>query len=216
MLTNHHDILAGVFTLRFKHSTKLKPNRQPDLQENGLKIWHVENGFICISPKRSFPYGNCRFIFTYPVAGDIAYLCTFEEIEPGGYRTPRNSGSVQIATNKNPVPLRSAIGIIYKELNKAIKYYSRINEHTKVLHNYATNAILSERGKLSPAYMYNGILYVLYVDYKCLRAEYKELISKDDIVKLYEFVNGQNSAKWDLSFGFTQEYFMNLIENIDK
>jgi len=214
-IINHNSILNGSFTLRFKHYV-LTPNSTPDLSSDGLKMWFTDYGFVCVAPQRSFPVGNCRFIFPYTVTGDRAYLCPFEEITEGSYRMPRNSGTVQIATNKRPVPLRQAIAIIYKEFNKAVKYHSRITPDTKLLKSYASNAVLSTIGRLTPVCTHNDTVYIIYVDYKSLRAEYRELISKQDVFKIYELVSVQSNLLWEKSFGFTKESFLKLVEAADK
>jgi hypothetical protein len=143
-------------------------------------------------------------------------MCRFDEIKPLKFRQTRNSGTVQISTNKSPVRFRSGIAIIYKEFKKAIKYHSRINDRTRLLKSYASNAILNACGRLTPVCIYNDTIYVLYVDYKSLRAEYKELISKQDVMQLYEFVSIQSKTDWERAFGFTKESFLELIETADK
>jgi hypothetical protein len=210
----YQDILNGSYKLVFKHAVS-KPTTTPDLVINGLNLWVVDDGIICIAPRRSFPFGNSHFVFKYPVSGN-AYLCPFNEIQPAQFRTPRNSGTVQISTNKNPVPLKPAIGIIWKELNKAVKYYQRITPQTKVYGGYATNSVIAKAGGIKPAYWYANTIYVLYVDYKALKASYKPLISQDHIMKLYYFVENQPKEGWEKAFGFTQIEFLNLMENCTK
>ena len=210
----YKEVLDGNYKLVFKHSVQI-PTVSPDMEINTFKLWVVEDGFICVSPMRSFQFGNSRFIFKYPVSGN-AYLCTFDEIEPKGYRTPRNSGTVQISTNKKPVPIKQAIGILWKELNKALKYYSRINPRTRIVSGYISNRIFEAIGGFKPSHVYNLSVYVLYIDYTGLKAEYKQLISQEDILKIYKFVSALNGIGWAKSFGFTKEEFLYLLENSDK
>lgn len=208
----HHEVLNSPNKLIFRHAVPV-PQKAPDITSNSMKLWYIENGFICISPMRAFNQEKCRFMFPFSVAGSIAYECTFEEIQPLSYRIPRNSGTVQIATNKNPVTYHRAIAIIWKELSKALKYYSRLIPRTHLYKNYLNNCVFRAAGCIVPAYVYNGNVYVLYVDYRQVRAEYKLLISESDIMKLYIFVGLQTGDEiWANSFGFTQKDFMALIE----
>jgi len=223
----HDQILSQPNKLVFRHSVPV-PTIEPQFHHNGLKIWYMENSFVCISPKRAFSQDCCRFIFPYEVAGRC-YECLFTEIEPLKYRITRNTGLINIATNKNPVQFKKAISIVHKELTKSMYYYDRITPRTKLLKNYLTNQVFKATGRIVPAYWYNGTIYMLRVDFKGIRAEYKPLISQEEIMKLYTFVNDEkemaeltpllnNSKKqlWKDMFNFTQEDFINLIENCTK
>jgi len=212
---SHTDVLNSPHLLKFTHFVQ-PPSTYPDVSFDSFKLWYVPEGFICCAPKRSFPQDKCKFVFLYEVGGNRCYMCRFDEVQPLKFRQTRNSGTVQISTNKTPVRFRSAIAIIYKEFNKAVKYHSRINDKTRLLKSYASNAVLNASGRLTPVSIYNNTIYVLYVDYKSLRAEYKELISQQDVMKLYEFVSLQSKTDWDRAFGFTKESFLNLIETADK
>lgn len=211
----HYEVLQGNYKLVFAHAVPM-PTTLTDFDAKGLKIWYVDDGFIAIAPKRIVPFEECIFYFMYPVKGNTAYLCTFDEIKPSNYRMPRNSGTVQISGNKNAVPLRRAIAIVYKELNKAVKCYARIRAQTKIHPTYLNNRVFKAAGRFLPVSVYDNTVYTLHVDFRALRAEYKPLISQSDIIKLYTFVDGQNSITWSKSFGFTQKEFISLVENSDK
>ena len=208
----HEEILSGLFLLRFLHLAPI-PNYSPAIKFKGLSIWYAPDGFICRTPMRSFKQGNCKFVFPYEVGGERAYMCRFDEIKPLTYRQTRNSETVKISGNAKPVTMRNAVGIIYKEVSKARKYHSRILPSTKILRNYASNSILSELGRIVPAYNYNGTVYVLYVDFASKRAEYKELMPWDHLIKVLDFVRMHNKTTWNLAFGFSQNEFEELINN---
>ena len=214
-ITSHIEVLDSPHLLRFTRFVQT-PSTYPDVSFDSFKLWYAKDGFICCAPKRSFQQDKCKFVFPYEVGGNRCYMCRFDEIKPLKFRQTRNSGTVQISTNKSPVRFRSGIAIIYKEFKKAIKYHSRINDRTRLLKSYASNAILNACGRLTPVCIYNDTIYVLYVDYKSLRAEYKELISKQDVMQLYEFVSIQSKTDWERAFGFTKESFLELIETADK
>ena len=214
---NHEDILSSNNLLRFLHLVPT-PTNNPNFEYKGLRIWYVADGFICVTPMRSFKQGNSKFVFPYKVAGERAYICAFDEIQPLKYRQVRNSGTVQIVGNKLPIPYRKAIGIIYKNLLKAQKAKSKwIEGKTKLKKSYINNAILNAANDIKPAVVYNYAVYTLFVDFKQLYAEYRELIPQEHIMKLYDFVLLQkDNHLWNASFGFTQNEFTNLIENCDK
>ena len=210
--SKHTEVLDGLNVLHFTHLVPI-PTQMTDMESKGFRMWCVPDGFICVTPERSVKNGRCKFIFPYKVGGERAYICKFEDIKPLSYRQTRNSGTVHIAGNSKPVIMRNAVGIIYKEITKARKYYSRILPTTKILRNYASNSILNATGQLVPAYNYNGTVYVLYVDYASKRAEYKELIPWDHLVRILDFVKLHNKTMWDLAFGFSQNDFEELIKN---
>ena len=114
------------------------------------------------------------------------------------------------------MPLKPAIGIIWKELNKAVKYYSRITPQTKLLSKYLNNRVFSVAGCFKPVQIYNNTVYVIHVDYTQKKADYKPIISQQDIVRLYCFADTQDSEGWSKAFGFTKSEFMNLVDTIGK
>jgi len=224
----HDQILSQPNKLVFRHSVPV-PKCQPDFEFKGLRIWYMPESFICVSPMRSFSQDSCRFVFPYPVTGQRAYECPFSEIEPLTFRSRRNSDTIQIAGNKNPVPFRKAIAMIYKELNKAIKYHSRLIDSTKLNKDYTTNRVFKAAGGIKPAYWYNHTIYVLYVSYDQKTAHYRELTSQEHIMKLYKFIEqdqanievvplteSQKKKLWFNAFGFSHQEFLDLLENCTK
>ena len=212
---NYNDILEGYYKLNFKHPIT-KPAREPDFSLNSLQLWVVDDGIICISPMRSLRFGNSRFVFPYNISGKIAYLCTFDEVKPLPVRAVRNSGRVWILTNKNAVPFKRAVEIVWNELHKAEKNHSRINATTNISSEYLTNRILSTYGAIKPVQVYNGTVCVLYVDFKSSKAVYKPLIPQSDIMRLYNFVSDQSDTAWSNSFPFSRERWLKLVETVDK
>jgi hypothetical protein len=224
----HEEILNSNNKLVFRHLVPV-PTKLPDFEHKGLRIWYMLDSFICVSPIRSFNQDCCRFIFPYEVSGNRAYECPFSEVVPLSYRSKRNSDTVLVYGNKNPVPFRKAIAMIYKELNKGIKYYSRVLPTTKISKDYTTNNVLRSAGSLKPAYWYNHTIYVLHVDFRCQKAIYRELISQEHIMKLYKFIEEdksnielselterQKKNLWFNAFGFSHQDFLDLLENCTK
>jgi len=225
----HSEVLSGSYKITFR-TFVLTPTTHPDLEHNGLKLWYVTDGFICLSPMRSFTQGNCKFVFPYETGGGRAYIGYFSQIEPLTYRQVRNSGSVQIAGNKNPILYRKAIAIVYKRIKDAISCDSKWEEgRTRERPTYINRAILRESGQRKPVAVRNGTVYTLFVDFRHLRADYRELISQEHIMKLYTYVSDSiamdNVAKgikegrdliWSNAFGFSKEEFIEMIENCTK
>ena len=112
--------------------------------------------------------------------------------------------------------MKRAIYIIWKELNKAMKYHSRIKPNTKITGGYISKSVFSSAGGFKPAYWYANTIYVLNVDFKGLKAVYKPLISQDHIIKLYSFVEDHPEKCFSDTFGFTQKEFLDLMENCTK
>jgi len=225
----HEEVLSGNYKITFRTFVST-PTTHPDLEHNGLKLWYVTDGFICLSPMRSFTQGNCKFVFPYETGGGRAYIGYFSQIETLKYRQVRNSGSVQIIGNKNPMPYRNAIAIVYKRIKESISCKNKWEEgRTHMLPTYINRAILNESGELKPVAVRNGTVYTLFVDFRHLKAEYRELISQEHIMKLYTYVSDSismdNVAKgikegreliWSNAFGFTKEEFIKMIENCTK
>lgn len=225
----HEEVLAGMYKLTFRTYIST-PTSQPVLDHNGLKLWYIQDGFICTSPMRSFTQGNCKFVFPYKTGGGRAYISYFANLEPLKYRQVRNSGTIQISGNKNPVNYRDAIAIVYKNIVGAIRYKGKFQKgYTKINPTYLNNAILNESNDIKPVSVRNGIVYTLFVDFKQRRADYRDLISQEHILKLREYVllskalddvasgilEGRNTI-WSNSFGFSKDEFINLIDNCDK
>jgi hypothetical protein len=225
----HEEVLAGNYKITFRTFVPT-PTVSPDIAHNGLKIWYVQDGFICVSPMSGFTQGNCKFVFPYKVGGGRAYIGYFAQIEPLKYRQVRNSGAVQISGNKNPVPYKKAIAIIYKRINEAIACNDKWDEgRTRIRPTYINNAILNESGERKAVVLRNGLVYTLFVDFRQLRADYRELISIEHIMKLYTYVSDSkildNVARgirdgrnliWEEEFGFSKNEFTDSIENCTK
>jgi len=220
----HIEILAGLFELKFRHFIKT-PLATPDDSFNSYKLWFVEDGFICCSPLRSFMQGNCKFVFPYEVAGERCYMCRFDEIQPLKYRQKRNSGKIQIFGNKTPFKYRDAIAIVYKRLTQAVELKSKwIEGYTKLKYSYINNAIFNTRGCINPIVSYNGTVYILFVDFRALHAEYRELIPKEHLDSLCTFIEKEmkndllsdelihgRQKLWSDAFGFKKSEFIKLV-----
>lgn len=217
----HKAVLEGSNQLVFKHFIPT-PTSYPDDEFNSMKLWYVPDGFICVSPRRSFMQGHCKFVFPYEVGGNRAYICRFDEIQPLRYRQTRNAGSVLIYGCKSPVAFRKAIPTIYKRLIQAQKAHnSWMDGRTKLKQSYINNAIFKATDSVKPISVYNGTVYTLFVDLKCLYAEYRELIPQEHIMKLYNFVSEAKMTEdvlkpkddlWQKAYGFTKDEFIELIE----
>jgi hypothetical protein len=225
----HAEVLAGSYRITFRTFVST-PTVRPDFNYNGLKLWYVEDGFICVSPSSGFTQGNCKFVFPYETGGGRAYIGYFGQIEPLTYRQVRNSGTVQIIGNKNPMSYRNAIAIVHKRIKESISCIDKWEEgRTHMLPAYINNSILREAGERKPVAVRNGTVYTLFVDFRHLKADYRELISQEHIMKLYTYVSDSismdNVAKgvkegrgliWSNAFGFTKEEFIKMIENCTK
>lgn len=221
----HNTVLLETNLLRFIHLVPT-PSIAPEVEQDGLRIWYVQDGFICCAPMRSFMQGNSKFVFPYKVGGNRTYMCGFDEIRPLKYRQVRNSGTVQIIGNKLPIPYRKAIGMIYKKLMQAQKAKSKwIDGKTKLKKSYINNTILNVSNSIKPVVVYNHTVYTLFVDFMQLHAEYRELTPQDHIVKLYNFVDTQKPLKndpdplanikhklWCETYNFTERDFLKLID----
>ena len=225
----HKEVLAGSYKLTFRNRISV-PTSDPDMEHNSLKIWHVQDGFICVSPIRSFMQGSCKFVFPYEIGGNIAYISYFGNIEPLTYRQTRNSGNVQIIGSKTPASYRNAIMTVHKRITTAIACKEKWKDgYTRMKHTYINNAIVNESNDIKPVAIRNGIVYTLFVDFQIRRGDYRELISKIHIMDLYKYVleskalddvtTGITQGRtklWVDSFGFSKEEFLNMIENCDK
>lgn len=222
----HTELLSGLFELKFRHFVPT-PVAYPDAVCNSFKLWYVPDGFICCPPIRSFMQGGCKFVFPYEVSGDRCYMCRFDEVQPLKYRQKRNSGTVQIFGNKKPLMYRDAIAMVYKRLKQAVTDKSKwIEGRTKLKYSYINNAVFKVSDCVNPIVSYNGTVYVLFVDFRALHAEYRELIPKEHLDNLCTFIEKEiktdllsdeliqgRQKLWSDAFGFKKSEFLQLAIN---